>query len=223
MGRSGDWPTRFHRIRCPTRAGVPAGHLALPEIHADFARREAELRRRAATLGLTRREFLHVLAAGAATAAVASAGGASLLAGEAPPPKSRVVVVTHPEVILKGYRANPPTVRLMLDRALLELTGAKNESAAWQAVGREDDFVAVKQNTMGYPTLHSHTELSDAVSAGLTALAKVKAENILVVDRKVPEPYNELSEPFTLPSNGIATRFVGSTPTRPPPSSTSRC
>jgi hypothetical protein len=121
--------------------------------------------------------------------------------------RSRVVVVTHPEVILREYRVNPPVVRQMLDRALVELSGAQDEKAAWQTVGKEDDFVAVKHNSIGAPTLHSHTEINDAVAAQLAAQVGVKPERIVVVDRIVPEPYGEFSEPFTLPSNGLQTRL----------------
>ena len=210
----------------PRRRGVPEGHLAIHEIGADFARRERDLLRRAADRGMTRREFLAFLAAagavsaaGAARAAPGATAGpvpaerseAGLPAGAPPaaaPAKSRVVVVRNPEVLVRGYRANPPVVRQMLDRAVLELTGAKTEAAAWQTVAREGDFVAVKHNTMGYPTLHSHAELNDAVSVALVDLAKVKVDSVLVVDRMdVPKPYDEFSEPFTLPSNRIVTRL----------------
>jgi hypothetical protein len=184
-------------------------HLSLAGICADFARREARLARRAAAAGLSRREFLQMLAAGAAAATVASAWprGASAAAVAETLPRSRVVLVTHPEVLLKEYRVNPPIVRQMLDRALVELTGKRTEAEAWQAVGREDDFVAIKHNSIGAPTLHSHTEISDAVSAQLAAGAKVKPERILLVDRDIPAPYNELSPPFTLPSRGLKTHL----------------
>lgn len=191
---------------------IPPGHLSLAGICEAFAREEAALRARARALGLSRREFLQALAAGAAAAALAPAVGSAARAAESGPPaalpaKSRVVVVTHPEVIIKEYKVNPPIVKQMVDRALAELTGAKTEAEAWRKIGREDDFVAVKYNTMEFPTLHSHTEINDAVSAQLVAAVKVKAENILAVDRKIPAPYNELSDLFTLPSNKLETRL----------------
>ncbi|KPK43396.1 MAG: hypothetical protein AMK72_13365 [Planctomycetes bacterium SM23_25] len=153
---------------------------------------------------MTRRELLALLAAGA-SAAVCGAG-AWAAAGE-PLPKSRVVLVTHPEVILKDYRVNPPIVRQMLDRALVELTGQRTESQAWAAVARPDDCVAVKHNSIGRPTLHSHTEINDVLASRLTGEAKVDPKRIHVVDRSLPPPHNELSEPFTLPSSGLKTRL----------------
>jgi len=192
---------------CPEGSDrLPEGHLTLREICADFARHEASIRRRAAARGLSRRDFLQMLSAGA-VAATGLAAFAVRGARAADAARSRVVVVTHPEVILREYRVNPPVVRQMLDRALVELSGAQDEKAAWQTVGKEDDFVAVKHNSMGAPTLHSHTEIHDAVAAQLAAQVGVKPERIVVVDRIVPEPYSEFSEPFTLPSNGLQTRL----------------
>jgi len=208
------------------------GHLTLQEIAADFAHHEAKLAERAAAAGMTRREFLGAVAAGAAVTAGASA--AEVVSpprneADVSPPRerrvspepespaapaagsvlarSRVVVVTHPEVLLKDYRVNPAVIRQMLDRALVDLTGANDETAAWRTFGRADDFVAIKHNSIGRPTLHSHTEINDAVAAQLAACAQVKRDRILAVDRMVPPPYDELSDPFTLPTRGLATRL----------------
>jgi hypothetical protein len=179
---------------------------------------------------MTRREFLGAVAAGGiiAGAAASSAGAAEAVSPpperkegpEAGPPaapaagsekqasaRSRVVVVTHPEVLLKDYRVNPAVIRQMLDRALVDLTGANDETAAWRKFGRADDFVAIKHNSIGRPTLHSHTEINDAVAAQLAACAQVKPDRILAVDRTIPAPYNELSAPFTLPTRGLETRL----------------
>jgi hypothetical protein len=207
--RGPPWP----RFSCAS-----PGHLSLGDIAADFARREAAVGRCARAAGLSRREFLQMLAAGAA-----AAGAATLCAAEstpASPPaapaagsekqvaaRSRVVVVTHPEVIIKDYRVNLAVIRQMLDRAIVELSGAKTETEAWQKIGQADDFVAIKHNSIGAPTLHSHTEINDAVAAQLAAAAKVKPDRILAVDRMLPPPYNELSAPFTLPSRNLETRL----------------
>jgi hypothetical protein len=224
-GGCGDPPRSLRKQRCHIK-----GHLTLREIAADFARHEAEAARRAAAAGMTRREFLGVIAAGASVAGAAASGASAGEASSPPrerrvgaepespaapaagsdkqvPTRSRVVVVTHPEVLLKEYRVNAAVIRVMLDRALVELTGEKDEAAAWRRIGRADDFVAVKHNSIGRPTLHSHTEINDAVAAQLAACAGVKPDRILAVDRTVPAPYNELSDPFTLPTRGLATRL----------------
>ena len=210
--------------------GCRQGQLSLSEIEADFARRAARLRRRLSGAGLTRRDFLGLVAGGAAATTAASlwpggaraespvpaaAPAATLTApaatstAPAAPARSRVVVVTHDEkeIFLKDYRVNPPVIRQMIDRALQELFGVRTDAEAWREVGHEDDFVAVKHNSIGRPTLESHTEINDAVTAQLAALGKVDPQKILVVDRTPPPPYNEFSDPFTLPTRRLETRL----------------
>lgn len=182
---------------------VPQGHLTLDGIVADFARRERAMRNGARAAGVSRREFLEMLGAGAL--AVAAAG--PLAAAEAAPPRSRVVLVRHPEVILRGYAVNPIIVRQMVDRAVGELTGARDLGRAWLQVARPDDFVALKYNGMNRPTLHSHTEINDAVTEALTGPAGLAKDRVLAVDRVLPPPYMELSEPFELPSRRLETRL----------------
>lgn len=189
----------------PGDRNAPAGHMTIGGMCADFARRAAALEARAARAGLNRREFLQALAAGAAGAAVSANGAWAAVEGAAE--KSRVVVVIHPEVILKEYRVNPPVVRQMLDRGLAHLTGSLTEDAAWRRIGREDDFVVIKHNTMGRPTLHSHTEINDIVAERLAAEAQVNPDRILAVDRRVPPPFGEFAEPVALPSRGLTTRL----------------
>ncbi|HUX01431.1 MAG TPA: hypothetical protein VMY35_10680, partial [Phycisphaerae bacterium] len=115
------------------------GQFSLDEICADFARRERHIRARARAEGLTRREFLEMMAAGAAAASALAIGWPAAAQGQ---PRSRVVVVTHPEVLIREYRVNPPVVREMLDRALVELTGARTEKDAWRSFGRDTDLLA---------------------------------------------------------------------------------
>ncbi len=201
----------------PGRRGDGAHQLSPSAMRADFARRRARLDRRAAAAGLSRREFLASLAgagvtgaaAARALAAAAAEPGADAPPPEAPPPpeKSRVVVVTHPEVIIRDYRANLPIVRAMLDRAVAELTGRRTEAEAWADVAREGDFVAVKYNGMHAPTLHSHAEINSVLMERLTQTAGVDPERFLAVDRRLPEPYDELSDPFALPSRNLTTRL----------------
>lgn len=215
-------------------AGCPRdrrdGQWSLSDIEADFVRRDARRQRRLLSSGLTRREFLALTAAGAAAAAWPAAARADqppavplrptppapvslpASAASAPPSpvaRSRVVVVTHDpkEIFVKDYRANPLVIRRMVERALVELFGVRTEAEAWLKVGHEGDFVALKHNSIGRPTLESHTEINDVVSAQLAAQAKVDPKRILVVDRTIPAPYAEFSAPFTLPTRGLQTRL----------------
>jgi len=244
-GRSGDPPRNVEAIggakyevtSMPSRRDarfippLPAeGQHSLEAIMADFARLEAEAEHRARAAGMTRRDFLHAVAAGAAVGAVAASATAGL-AAEAPttaptgssatpaasssakaptaalPAKSRVVVITHPEVLVKEYRVNPPIIKQMVDRGIAELTGAAKAADGWAAVGHEDDAVAIKYNSIGAPTLDSHPEINFAVAAQLVALGRVDPKNIFIVDRTLPAPLNELSDPFVLPTRSLQTRL----------------
>jgi hypothetical protein len=134
---------------------------------------------------------------------------ASPASAAAPVARSRVVVVTHDpkEIFIKDYRANPLVIRRMLERALVELFGVRTEAQGWLKVAHEGDLVALKHNSIGRPTLESHTEINDAVSAQLAAEAKVDPRRIVVVDRTLPAAYAEFSDPFTLPTRGLQTRL----------------
>ena len=196
------FPDSFREVEVPGE-----GQCSLAEICADFARREALLRAGARAEGVTRREFLQMLAAGAATAGVVAMGWPTAAAAQGAAARSRVVVVTHPEVLIREYRVNPPIIREMLDRALLELTGAQTEKDAWRSFARDTDLLAVKHNSIGAPTLHSHTEINDALVQQMEAQAGLLAERIVVCDRHLPEPYSDFSDPFTLASNRLQTRL----------------
>jgi len=209
-----------------------AGPMSPSAMRRDFVRLRTRLDACAAAEGLSRREFLASLAAATAATGVTGAAAARALAGESPtaaeppaadaagpgpgapapeaaPPsrKSRVVVVTHPEVIIRDYRVNLPIVREMLDRAAAELLGRRTAAEAWADVAREGDFVAVKHNQMHAPTLHTHTEIDSVLMERLTKTAGVDPQRFLAVDRRLPQPYDELSDPFTLPSRNLATRL----------------
>jgi hypothetical protein len=222
------------RGRAESRRALPEGQWTLDQICADFARREARLAAEARRAGVSRREFLRLLAAGAAAGVAGAAAGQIARAaesdsppaaevpqrppaapgGEPAPPapalalqKSRVVLIKNPECIIREYRANPLVVRQMIDRALVALTGKSDERAAWGTVGRAGDFIAIKHNSIGWPTLHSHTEINDAVAGQLVALAGCDPKRILAVDRILPPEYAEFSDPYTLPTRGLKTRL----------------
>jgi len=196
-----------HPHECPSRWRDAGGQWSAGRMRADFERREALLVHRAAAAGLSRREFLATLAAGAAATAASTAKAARANAAAPLPEKSRVVVVTHPEVIIREYRVNLPVVRQMLDRAVGELTGRGTQAEAWADVAHEGDFLAIKYNTMHQPTLHSHTEINEVVTQRVSGEAGVDPARILAVDRRLPRPYREFSDPFTLPSRNLTTRL----------------
>jgi hypothetical protein len=178
--------------------------------------------------GLSRREFLrHGLSA---AAALAAAGTASRLfaqsASSAAPaksavapalnkvegadllPKSRVIVITHPEVLVRGYDANRPVLEKLIERAVRELSGAESAEKAWRLVAADGDRVSVKITRAGGPNLRTHDEIPKYIARRLTETNHLAPDRICAWDREDLTPQQlELSDPFTLPSRKQTTRF----------------
>lgn len=106
-----------------------------------------------------------------------------LTEGAPPPvPDRRVVFVRDPSAVADtGVDADK--VAAMLDRAMAALTPADDAPAAWRALFRPSDVVAVKVNCLAGPALSSHPELAAAAARSLTEHARVPAGNIIVYDR----------------------------------------
>ncbi|NIA22304.1 MAG: DUF362 domain-containing protein [Anaerolineaceae bacterium] len=175
---------------------------------------------------LSRREFLrHSALAAAGLGLAASLPGAvrRLLAQDAvrpaPPgagddlkgiklPRSRVVVITHPEAIIRDYLANRPLLEKMIERAVRELTGADSELKAWQQVATSGDRVTIKTTRAGGPKLKTHREIPAYITRRLTELAKVDADKIRSWDRPDLRGADlELSEAYLLPTRKKETRL----------------
>jgi len=177
--------------------------------------------------GLSRRDFLRRSAlAGAAAALGASVLGsaANLLAqtaGDAPKaapatpaapeadrPKSRVVVITHPEVLIKDYTANVPQLQKMIERAVRELTGADSDKKAWATIAAAGDRVSMKTTRAAGDTLKTHDEIPAYLARRLAEAAGVDKTKIRAWDRPDLTPEElELSDPYTLPTRGKETRL----------------
>jgi uncharacterized protein (DUF362 family) len=95
--------------------------------------------------------------------------------------KSRVIRVES-EAVWKGDQRDPETVRKMIHRGLVELTGAKSPEAAWKAVFTPDMKVGLKINLLGRPWVYTAPEITAVVAAGAVA-AGVKPENLFVWER----------------------------------------
>lgn len=143
---------------------------------------------------------------GAGDAAVA--GDAA--AGEAAPERanSRVVVVRHPEVLIKDYRANRPVMEEMIERGIRELTGADSAEKAWRQVAQEGDRVSAKTTRSGGENLKTHEEISFYLRRRLSQAAKVDREKIIAWDRPdLRGALLELSDAYKLPTSGRETRL----------------
>jgi hypothetical protein len=119
--------------------------------------------------------------------------GSSLLAGAAcsasslktlgiPGPfPGRVVEIAHPGSIIAG-RYNRETVRDMMRKGMVELTGAPTWQEAWRLFFQPGDVVGVKLNPVGRPAVISAPEVFLEIVEGLQA-AGVKTRDIVAYDR----------------------------------------
>jgi len=102
---------------------------------------------------------------------------------DAPPvPDRRVVIVRDPSAV-SDAGVDADKVAAMLDRAMAALSPAEDAQAAWRALFRPSDVVAVKVNCLAGPALSSHPELAAIVARSLTEHVGVSADSIIVYDR----------------------------------------
>ncbi len=143
---------------------------------------------------VTRRRFLQRVGLGAVAWSVVPGvdpgGGLRLVelggpgasdAAEPPSYPGRVVEVFGPGV-LEGGVVRQAVVDRMLERALLELTGAADLAAAWRRFVGPEDVVGLKVNTLSGPGCSTRREVVQAVVQRLER-AGVPPANIVVWDR----------------------------------------
>lgn len=133
-----------------------------------------------------RREFLRqtpgIIGLGIAAGRVLQAEEAS-----AAPEKSKVVLVRNPKAITERNVCDRKQAALMLEKALLTLTGKMNTTEAWAALGvTKNDVMGIKPNCNGaqFP-LYGHSELVYALCDTLTGT--VAPNNIIIYERYTSE------------------------------------
>lgn len=140
---------------------------------------------------VTRRRFLwHVGFGALAWSAAARPGAHPALPAPAQPAESaaspprypgRVVEVFGPGVMSGGV-VRQDLVDRMVERALVELTGASDLAGAWRRFVAADDVVGLKVNTLSGPGCSTRREVVQAVIRGL-GLAGVPEANVVIWDR----------------------------------------
>ena len=118
-----------------------------------------------------------------------------------------VVEVSHPGAMAGGTAKDGP-VQSILVRAMMELTGKKNEADAWKVFFTPSDVVGLKISPMGFPEVYSHAATLKAIIHGLN-LAGIPNTSIVVFDR-----YKSMMDPLGYPAllpAGI--EFAGAVPT----------
>jgi Domain of unknown function (DUF362) len=129
----------------------------------------------------TRRElFQQLAAAAAASAAIRGAYPATIysMPGRYP---GRVIGVKHSASVVAGVY-QPQPIQSMVQRGMMELTGAPNSAAAWRKLFSRSDVVGIKLNPNGISSLVSSKAVVDAITQGLL-LAGVSPGNIVICDR----------------------------------------
>lgn len=129
-----------------------------------------------------RRDFLlKTLAAGTVAATYSANAAANARLGLPGPFPGRVISVGHPNCVSerKYQRA---AVREMLNKGLMELTGAPTPQDAWKFFFEPTDVVGLKLNPVGQPYVISSPEVVQEIIAGIQS-AGVPAKNIIAYDR----------------------------------------
>lgn len=93
----------------------------------------------------------------------------------------RVIELREPGAIVRN-RVSQSTVRVMLERAMKELTGDSSARAAWARFIEPTDVVGIKINPSGAPACCSSPEIIREIIASVRSVG-VPARNILVYDR----------------------------------------
>ena len=93
----------------------------------------------------------------------------------------RVVICRHQNPWQANGRPNPELVRLMLDQAMLRLTGLDDLKAAWQLFFRPEEVISLKVNAASFPV--TSPALTLAVADSLIE-AGLKANNIIIWDQQ---------------------------------------
>lgn len=92
------------------------------------------------------------------------------------------VVEIHNSQAIFANRVSQPVIRQMLDRAMRELTGARDVREAWSRFVEPKDVVGIKINPSGAPACCSSPEIVREIVAGVQS-ARVPLQNIHVYDR----------------------------------------
>ncbi len=132
----------------------------------------------------TRRDFLKassskVIGLGLASSFITKTYGA--------PVKSKIAIVRNEHAIDNRNNCNRDAARLMLDKALFEITGQNNVKDAWISLGvNMQDVVGIKVNcnTASFP-LYAHPELVYSLCDSLSII--VPRNNIIIYERYTSE------------------------------------
>jgi uncharacterized protein (DUF362 family) len=131
-----------------------------------------------------RREFLKVMAAGAAIIGADSKFGlgAAKTTRTRAIGKSKVVIVRDNQLRTPGAGPDPTRVAAMLDHAMQTYAGSRNPVDPWKRIVQPGQVVGLKVNTIAGKGLSTNIALVEAICARLQQ-AGIRAGDIIVWDR----------------------------------------
>ena len=97
-----------------------------------------------------------------------------------PAVKSKVVQASD-AAVWQGEAVDPAVVRKLLDKSITALTGLADAKAAWQALFKPTEKIAIKVNVFRNSTIWTHVELVKAVTDSLQE-AGIPGEQITIFD-----------------------------------------
>lgn len=128
-----------------------------------------------------RRSFLLKSFAGLTAATYSSKAAAPSKLGIPGPFPGRVAAVEHSgSIVARRYQRE--AVRAMLDRGMMELTGAPSPQEAWRFFFQPGDVVGLKLNPVGRPAVISSPEVVQEIINGIRS-AGIPANDIVAYDR----------------------------------------
>lgn len=133
------------------------------------------------TLEQDRREFLKTIIAGAAATYGTAMAKPNEKIGLPGPYPGRVIAVEHSGSIIEG-KFQRPAIHSMMNRGMMDLTGAPSPEEAWRTFFEPGDVVGIKLNPVGRPDVISSPETVNEIINGLK-MAGVPLKNMVAYDR----------------------------------------
>ena len=135
----------------------------------------------------TRREFMKRSSSGIIGIGMASSLLPSVPEAQSAQDKVKVAVVRNEQAISNRNICDEKQAKLMIEKALLTVTGKQNPKEAWAFLGlTKDDTVGIKVNCNGanFP-LYAHPELVYALCESLSNVLPLN--NIIIYERNTSE------------------------------------
>src|SRR2546423_7537759 len=106
---------------------------------------------------------------------------------QGPPPAASspsIVFAAHDPDAITDYRADPKTVRTMVNQLVLAVTGQPDVAKAWGSLVAPNDKVGIKISAAGGELFTTHHGIVNAIVDGLVAAGHAR-QDIIVWDRSL--------------------------------------